>query len=276
MPQSSDKGFPNNEFTSGTFVDPSLTFSVWSYDFENLSMTQVSNLINKVINGLNNISETNPLKISGESLTEKEFSISSGESVFPFYYRPSQSLYNIINKQKNFNIFSNLKAFTNIQSLLSTVRFIFSTDLNGEGLISDKDTFGISFSDKTVEIQGEETDFEEKNSVSIAGSNKILLLSYSSNPPSGKQTIKLPKETVYGISQDDVFDTILPNTEPVVRGESLKNFLNLIVKFLTTHSHPFHGLPPTPVSFSEITVATIEQEFQNYDSKVVNQNIRIN
>ena len=276
MPQSSDKGFPNNEFTSGTFVDPSLTFSVWSYDFENLSMTQVSNLINKVINGLNNISETNPLKISGESLTEKEFSISSGESVFPFYYRPSQSLYNIINKQKNFNIFSNLKAFTNIQSLLSTVRFIFSTDLNGEGLISDKDTFGISFSDKTVEIQGEETDFEEKNSVSIAGSNKILLLSYSSNPPSGKQTIKLPKETVYGISQDDVFDTILPNTEPVVRGESLKNFLNLIVKFLTTHSHPFHGLPPTPVSFSEITVETIEQEFQNYDSKVVNQNIRIN
>jgi len=276
MPQDKKKGFINNEFTSQTVVDPSLTQTVFSYNFENLTLSQVAEVINKIINGLNNTTETNPLKISGETYPAKEFSIAQGEPIFPFYYRASPNLYKVVTKQKNFNIFSNLKAFTNVQTILSQVRFVFSTDLNGEGLVSNKDTFGISFVDKKIQVPGNEVYFEEKNSVSIAGSNKILLISYNTNPPSGKSKIELDKKTIYGIEQNMIFDTILPNTEPVVRGESLKNFLNLIVKFLTTHSHPFHQLPPTPISYSQVSVASIEQEFQNYDSKVVNQNIRVN
>jgi hypothetical protein len=62
----------------------------------------------------------------------------------------------------------------------------------------------------------------------------------------------------------------------VVRGEKLKEFLNLIVKFLTTHAHPFHQLPPTPISYADVSVADIESEFQKYDTDVLNQNIRIN
>ena len=276
MPQSADKGFPNDEFTSQTVVDPSLTQTIFSYEFEGLSLTKVSELINNIINGLNNISTSNPLKISGDSLTTREFKIAQGELVFPFYYRPSPNLVKIATKQKNFSVLSNLQRYTNVQTLLSTVRFTFSLDLNGEGLISSKDVFGTSLQDKTIQIPGNETYFEEKNSVSIAGSNKIILLSYASNPPSGKKSIQLSKETIYGVGQDFIFDNILPNTEPMVRGESLKNFLNLIVKFLTTHSHPFHQLPPTPISYSQVSVASIEQEFQNYDRNVVNQNIRIN
>lgn len=276
MPQSADKGFPNDEFTSQTVVDPSLTQTIFSYEFEGLSLTKVSELINNIINGLNNISTSNPLKISGDSLTTREFKIAQGELVFPFYYRPSPNLVKIATKQKNFSVLSNLQRYTNVQTLLSTVRFTFSLDLNGEGLISSKDIFGTSLQDKIIQIPGNETYFEEKNSVSIAGSNKIILLSYASNPPSGKKSIQLSKETIYGVGQDFIFDNILPNTEPMVRGESLKNFLNLIVKFLTTHSHPFHQLPPTPISYSQVSVASIEQEFQNYDRNVVNQNIRIN
>jgi hypothetical protein len=112
--------------------------------------------------------------------------------------------------------------------------------------------------------------------VSIAGSDKIILLSYNTGRPPGKQSILLPKETVYGLEQDFVFDNIIPNTEPVVRGESLKRILNLMVKFMTTHSHPFHQLPPTPISYSQVSIATLDAEFQKYDSDVLNQNIRIN
>jgi hypothetical protein len=48
------------------------------------------------------------------------------------------------------------------------------------------------------------------------------------------------------------------------------------MKFVLTHCHGYHGTPPTPVSFSQVSVAQIEQEFQKYDSKVLNQNIRLN
>jgi hypothetical protein len=58
--------------------------------------------------------------------------------------------------------------------------------------------------------------------------------------------------------------------------QKLKQILNLMVKFLTTHCHPFHGLPPVPTSFSGVDVTQIEAEFQLYDSKVLNQKIRIN
>jgi hypothetical protein len=103
-----------------------------------------------------------------------------------------------------------------------------------------------------------------------------LFLSYNTSRPPGKQSILLQKDTIYGLEQDFVFNTIIPNTEPMVRGESLKKILNLLVKFMTTHSHPFHQLPPTPISYSQVSIATLDAEFQKYDSDVLNQNIRIN
>jgi hypothetical protein len=62
----------------------------------------------------------------------------------------------------------------------------------------------------------------------------------------------------------------------MVRGDKLKEFLNLLMKFVLTHCHGYHGTPPSSISFSQVSVAQIEQEFQKYDSKVLNQNIRLN
>jgi hypothetical protein len=106
------------------------------------------------------------------------------------------------------------------------------------------------------------------------------LLSHESVVP-GREPVDLNVDasstsTMYGLSQDQIFGNLFNNSEPLVRGEKLKEFLTLLVKFLTTHVHPYHGMPPNPTSFSEVTIDTIEQEFQNYDSKVLNQNIRIN
>jgi hypothetical protein len=82
--------------------------------------------------------------------------------------------------------------------------------------------------------------------------------------------------TIYGYTDRIISDNLIPNTEPLVRGEKLKELLNLIVRFLTTHSHPYHQLPPTPVSYGGVTLEDIESNFQSYDENVLNQNIRIN
>jgi hypothetical protein len=147
-------------------------------------------------------------------------------------------------------------------------------DVNGDGLVSKKDKFGTST--KTIKKQSVPTKFDSSpNSVSILGSNKIILYSQDSTIP-GNNQIRFNGDSIYGIKQKDIFESMIPNTNGMVRGEKLKEFLNLLMKFTLTHCHPYHGTPPTPVSFSEVSIPTIEQEFQNFDNKVLNQNIRIN
>jgi len=52
--------------------------------------------------------------------------------------------------------------------------------------------------------------------------------------------------------------------------------LNLIVRFLTTHTHAYPGLPPIPVSQDGSSVADILTEMQNAYTKILNENIRLN
>jgi hypothetical protein len=275
LPESVNEGFPNDEFSIGTSVGLDVSQSVFPCEFGPLPMSGVTNLINKIIDGFNNCSDTIPLVISGDNITTARFTLPQGKTQFPFYYRPSSTLTNAMMNPGNLNVSFNQMRFKNAVTLTSQIKFSSSGDINGEGLISRKNIFGISFIEKTSEVEGKETYNLQRNSFSVAGSDKIMLLSYGTQPP-GKQPILLPKETVYGLEQDFLFNTVIPNTEPVVRGESLKKILNLMVKFMTTHSHPFHSLPPTPISYSQVSVAIIDQEFQKYDSTVLNQNIRIN
>jgi hypothetical protein len=83
--------------------------------------------------------------------------------------------------------------------------------------------------------------------------------------------ISYPSKTVYGLDQNDLTNEVQPKTEPLVRGESLKELLNLIVQVLTTHVHPYDGLPPVPDGNYEKLLT----EFQLYDTKILNQKIRI-
>lgn len=276
LPESVNDGFKNNEFTSQTEVPLADSNRALFIEFGPLPMSGVTNLINKVVDGMNQCSDTNPLVISGDNVSPTRFTLNPGKSQFPFYYRPSQSIRNSIYNPGNLNYNINQKKFKNAVTLTSQVKFASAGDINGEGLLSRRNIFGISFVEATVQVDGKETYFESKNSVSIAGSDKILLLSYNTSRPPGKQSILLQKDTIYGLEQDFVFNTIIPNTEPMVRGESLKRILNLMVKFMTTHSHPYHQLPPTPTSYSQVSIATLDAEFQKYDSDVLNQNIRIN
>ena len=62
----------------------------------------------------------------------------------------------------------------------------------------------------------------------------------------------------------------------MVRGEELLELINLIVRFLTTHTHAYPGLPPVPVTQDGTTTVQILTELQNAVNKILNENIRIN
>jgi hypothetical protein len=268
-------GIKNNEFTLDTEVPNlgSLT-PIYSTQFTSQPMSAITDSVNYIIQGLNNgrIEEKRePFLIPARSI----------DNCFPFYYRPSIFVREILNTTPDPSVspFA-LTRKLNANRLKTGVKFArASLNVDGNGLVSQKNKFGVStISEK---IQTQETEYNDtKNSVSILGSNKILLLSHESVVP-GREPVDLNVDasstsTMYGLSQDQIFGNLFNNSEPLVRGEKLKEFLTLLVKFLTTHVHPYHGMPPNPTSFSEVTIDTIEQEFQNYDSKVLNQNIRIN
>ena len=106
------------------------------------------------------------------------------------------------------------------------------------------------------------------------GADTLYLLSHTSAIP-GKGKINFD-DTLYGISLDQFIDEILPKTSSLVRGEELLELINLIVRFLITHTHAYPGLPPVPVTQDGATVTDILTEMQNAYTKILNANIRLN
>lgn len=263
----------NNEFTSSTPIPPGIQQPFWSYQFNAQPMSSVVNIINSVINGLNN----GKIEISGTTTLSASTKTFDEGIIFPFYYRPDSFLREILSTTPSFSSgdsASYIKLY-NASRLVSQIRFVRAfDDFNGEGLVSRKNKFGISKT-KIKKVDSKRTIVFEKNSAAVLGSSKILLLSHDSTIPSLSK-VNLDSNTIYGLTQDQIYENLLPNTNSMVRGEKLKEMLSLIVRFLTTHAHPYHQLPPTPISSGGVSVADIESEFQNYDSKVLNQNIRIN
>jgi hypothetical protein len=105
-------------------------------------------------------------------------------------------------------------------------------------------------------------------------SDKLFLLSHNSQIP-GKDKINL-NDTLYGISSDVFADQIVPNTSSMVRGEELLELINLIVRFLVSHTHAYPGLAPVSITEDGSTVSNILTELQNAYTKILNADIRLN
>jgi hypothetical protein len=104
------------------------------------------------------------------------------------------------------------------------------------------------------------------------GAQKLYLLSHDSQI--GDLRINL-KDTIYGITPEVYLD-IESKTEPMVRGEKLMELLELIVKFLVSHVHPYHGLAAVPVGQDGTQSSEILQKLLDAPNTILNQNIRIN
>ncbi len=111
------------------------------------------------------------------------------------------------------------------------------------------------------------------NTMGALGADKIFLLSHNSQIP-GKSKIVMDN-TLYGIDVDKQSE-LKEQTASFVRGEQLMELIDLIVRFLVTHTHAYPGLPPIPVTQDGTSVSKILEELQNAANKILNSNIRLN
>lgn len=235
----------------------SLSQITFTQQFKNKNFDEVVEIINTFISDVatNNITiaETGE---SGPDLTNNRF---------PFIFKPSIVTVNSVDgntSQNNFDRFYN-----NIQFLDANFENPSKQD-NGFGIVLSENTTGKPT--KTVVSEVSET----QNSTApitygVLGADNLLILSHLARALDVENSL-------YGITQEQILNNILPNTSSMVRGEELIQLLNLIVKFLLSHVHPYHGVAPVPVGTDGTTAQQILFELNTANEKILNQNIRIN
>lgn len=235
----------------------SLSQITFTQQFKNKNFDEVVEIINTFISDVatNNvtIAETGE---SGPDLTNNRF---------PFIFKPSIVTVNSVDgntSQNNFDRFYN-----NIQFLDANFENPLKQD-NGFGIVLSENTTGKPT--KTIVSEVSETENSTAPvTYGVLGADNLLILSHLARALDVENSI-------YGITQEQILNNILPNTSSMVRGEELIQLLNLIVKFLLSHVHPYHGVAPVPVGTDGTTAQQILFELNTANEKILNQNIRIN
>lgn len=204
------------------------------------------------------------------------------QNKFPIYFRPSNLTYEFLDPSISLTNYqssptqlcppgTNDVIRKNVQIIFDNIR-LNPNDTPGFGLIWKQDTVGVPIRTDVKEVE-DGTYVPEFTSVGAFGAEKLVLLSHTTF--NDKPQINFDN-TLYGISGETFFDQVLPATSSMVRGEELMELINLIVRYLVTHTHAFNGLPPVPVTQDGTTVENILTELQNASRKILNENIRLN
>lgn len=193
---------------------------------------------------------------------------------FPFYYRPEKSIRELIFNLSGSTQQTDLNSIQNMSKLKKAVSVSRNLTTEGYGLVLDKKVSPLFPFTPSEEIEVPIKTQKLDNTVGLLGASQLFLLSHNSIIP-GKGKIDL-QDTVYGIDSNKVFDEIEPKTSSMVRGEELISLIGLIVGFLTSHVHPYPGLPPVPVAQDGTRSDEILSELQQAYEKILNQYIRIN
>ena len=201
---------------------------------------------------------TKLLEIKIEEVIMPEFTQLNGTTIYPPTSITSQQ---------------SIDSTNNISEIFNQIKLYPALKNGGYGLIYSKGKVGKPLNIKTT-IVPQETYLNDSSTYGALVSDTVYLLSQTSAIP-GKGKINFDN-TLYGVSLDQFTDESLPKTSSLVRGEELIELLNLIVRFLTTHTHAYPGLPPTPVTQDGSNISDILTEMQNAYVKILNENIRLN
>ena len=188
---------------------------------------------------------------------------------YPIFYRPNNRTYSYMSPEK---IGPSIEA-VNVSNIYSQIKLTAALEQSGYGLIYQKDTVGTPMDTKTIVVPQSKY-YGTPQTYSALGGDKLFLLSHQTSIP-GKKKINFA-DTLYGISGDTFSDDIMRNTSSTVRGEELLELINLITRFLLTHTHAYPGLPPVSKTQDGTSSTQILTELQNAVTKILNENIRIN
>ena len=233
-------------------------------NFSQLSKIQVIKFVNNFIKTCNETDTTR----SGVKL----FSDNSATNKFPIYYRPNTIMYSKLNPSTPLGSGATSTEISNISDIYKGVK-LNPALIGGYGLIYAKGKVGIP---KNVikKIAKQQKYINQESSYGALGSDTLFLVSHNSQIP-GKGKINFD-DTLYGITPEKFANEFLPKTSSMVRGEELLELINLIVRFLVTHTHAYPGLPPVPVTQDGSNTQAILTELQNAVTKILSKNIRLN
>ena len=236
--------------------------------FQSKSLNDTIIFINKFIQDVNSGTLINVISKPGNS----NLSTVTITDQFPYGYRPAPPTYSWINPT-NFNGVDNVIAFTNITQIYLGVKFNSGVKKAGIGIVGSKDTYGLKPKTSLEFVENKSAEVVEDTFASL-GANQIAFLSHDSSIP-GKTKINM-QNNVKGIDATQFQNEIIPNTSSMVRGEELLELIDLIVRYLISHVHAYHGLPPVPVGQDGTTSLDVLTQLQEAYQKVLNKNIRIN
>ena len=252
-----DSSVNTKNLTVGSIVNENLKRLVYTQSFALLSKTDTIKFINDFIKTCNskNVSST------GDRL----FPVVGTK--FPIFFRPTNLMYN---KLKS----TNSTEVKNISEIYKSIK-LNSADQGGYGIILSQDVVSLTTPLTPVKIVVPQSkEIVGMTTYGALGSDVLFLLSNTSQIP-GKNKINL-KDTLYGISADTFSNEIIPNTSSMVRGEELLELINLIVRFLVSHTHAYPGLAPVTITEDGSNVSNLLQELQNAYTKILNTTIRLN
>lgn len=244
-----------------------------SINFQGQSYENAINLINTFISQLLN-GEINMKDFNGYN--GKTFKPQNDGDQFTFVFRPSPATYNkLVDLGGQSGIGSVLES-SNIMRFYQRVQVGSGSMSFGFGIVSGKNKDGNPIFRDPIKISNNKyTPFKINNesvTYGVLGAQKIYLISQDSQV--GQKKIDL-KNTIYGIGQPKLVD-MQNQTEPMVRGDKMMDLIGLIVKFLTAHVHPYHGLSPVPTALDGTLSADILQKMLDAPNTILNQNVRIN
>ncbi len=262
-----DKQTTSGNISAGSVIPGVLKKLVVTESFIALTKTQTIEFINSFINRMNSSNTTR----GGKPVFQSTDPNSGETDKFPIYYRPNFFMYSVLNPKTN-QKFNDI-AVKNVTEVFKSIKLKPSVKESGYGLIWKKDEVGEPLDIKKQKVPQIEYN-NTPSTYSALASDKLFLISHNSETP-GKRKVIL-SDSLYGVPTEKFTNDVLPNTSSMVRGEELLELINLIVKFLITHTHAYPNLPPVEITQEGTSTTDILNEMQNAVKKVLNSNIRLN
>jgi hypothetical protein len=255
----------SKNLTVDTVVKENLKSLMASESFSLLSKNETATFINNFIQTCN----TSNVTKSGINL------FSDSNNKFPIFYRPNNLTYSIMKASvpTSGTTENSEVSIKNVTDIYNQIKLKPALKVSGYGLIYAKDMVGTPLNTTSTTVP-QSSYYSDPTTYGAVASDYLFLLSHNSSIP-GKGKINFDN-TLYGISLDQFVDEITPKTSSLVRGEELLELINMIVRFLTTHTHAYPGLPPVSITQDGSNIPDMLTELQNAYTKILNNNIRLN
>jgi len=224
--------------------------------FNTSGITETEDFINKFIKTCN----------SKRKLADGTELFNPLEERFPIFFRPTLNNYNLLQ--------SDSSQSKNNLTLINQKIKPFGNEKGGSGLIYENGKVGIPIEILKRVFNEVKTTSVPTTYAALVG-NRTYLLSQNSQVP-GKPKINF-RNNLYGFTEKDFTEIVLPATSSMVRGEELMQLLSYIVRFLISHTHDYPGESVNPVAVGGGTnVQQLTTLLNEAYEKVLNQNIRLN